>query len=672
MNFSPRLVQILILLLNSDKPIPTSVIAEHLKISKRTISRELENVDKDLKQYDLILDRKSRKGISIVGKKSDKEVLKEYLEESDCFNPKNIKERHDRITLELLKQDDIQKIYYLASILTVSETTINNDLDTIKKWFEQNDIKLIRKTGLGIYLNYKEENYRKACMRYITSDTKDTLEKLSNIVDKNIIDRVKKVIQSIKSDKLKNISQSSYIELIAYMSIVTDRVIKNNIILDSNKQTIEIDDEDKNFMDELVCCLSKEFDICYSNAEIINIYVYIKGSKLQQLDKDNEIYEDNQMLHNMVCEMIERYDTSIAYHLKQDEDFIKGLIAHLKPTLIRLQYGIGIQNPYNEEVKNLYPDIYKKAVNCMSVISDYLELKVPEEETGLIAIHFGGAEAKIGRRHKLNRKVNLGVVCGSGIGISTLLCTRISHIFKDRVNVKRFALNDIYSKNIEDIDILISTFDLENYKSNYIKVNTILKEKDISTISEALDNVRTDTKVKSVDKGSLVKRIDEIELTSREISNIINKFQIYTVKSDITFNEMIDFASEATADNEADKKIIAHDLLKREKLSSQVVPEFEITLLHTKTKVIDTSKFIVVIPEDDEFKNEYFKKSKAVLVMIISDDDPRETLAISAISTAIFDDDDFLNDIKCGNQKKVINYIEKILKEFLINQIKSL
>ena len=42
MDFSPRLIQILILLLNSENPIPATILAEKLQISKRTLSRELE------------------------------------------------------------------------------------------------------------------------------------------------------------------------------------------------------------------------------------------------------------------------------------------------------------------------------------------------------------------------------------------------------------------------------------------------------------------------------------------------------------------------------------------------------------------------------------------------------------------------------------------------------
>ena len=72
MMFSARLIQILSLLLSSDRPIPAGSFAENMQISKRTVFRELENVDKYLKENELELETKSKKGI-IIGN-SSKEI----------------------------------------------------------------------------------------------------------------------------------------------------------------------------------------------------------------------------------------------------------------------------------------------------------------------------------------------------------------------------------------------------------------------------------------------------------------------------------------------------------------------------------------------------------------------------------------------------------------------
>ena len=137
-------------------------------------------------------------------------------------------------------------------------------------------------------------------------------------------------------------------------------------------------------------------------------------------------------------------------------------------------------------------------------------------------------------------------------------------------------------------------------------------------------------------------------------------------------DEVMNFVSEVVGENEDGKNHIYNDLKKREELSTQVIPEFEFVLLHAKTKGVDESKFILIKPEGAHFEDEYFSKSKVIVVMLIPEDDIRGILAISSISSAIFDDELFLDDIKGGNKEAVKGYIERILKEYLSEQIKNL
>ncbi|MFT9493369.1 HTH domain-containing protein, partial [Anaerosolibacter sp.] len=131
MKFSARLTQILFLLLNSGDHIPAGILAENMHISKRTIFRELKNADNYLKKYGLKLDTKSKKGISILGNESEKNKLLNEINKLEYIDPQNREERHNRLILELIKQEEPQKIYYYSSLLKVSDGTINNDLDTV-------------------------------------------------------------------------------------------------------------------------------------------------------------------------------------------------------------------------------------------------------------------------------------------------------------------------------------------------------------------------------------------------------------------------------------------------------------------------------------------------------------------------------------------------------------
>ena len=83
-------------------------------------------------------------------------------------------------------------------MLKVSETTINNDLINVKKWFAENGIKLIRKSNIGIYIDYEEDDYRKSCMRYIESDISESQEKLLRMIDEDIVEGVAQIFLMLK------------------------------------------------------------------------------------------------------------------------------------------------------------------------------------------------------------------------------------------------------------------------------------------------------------------------------------------------------------------------------------------------------------------------------------------------------------------------------------------
>ena len=72
MEFSQRSKQIIILLLNEDKPVSTKYLAENINVSKRTVQRELEYITYDIKRYNLKLSSKTGLGIWIDGSEEDR------------------------------------------------------------------------------------------------------------------------------------------------------------------------------------------------------------------------------------------------------------------------------------------------------------------------------------------------------------------------------------------------------------------------------------------------------------------------------------------------------------------------------------------------------------------------------------------------------------------------
>lgn len=672
MSFSARGIQILHLLSNSSDPVPAQELANELQLSKRTIFRELKDMESELKSFGVRLDTKSKKGISLIGGIKNIDRLHSELAKMDFDDPRNIEKRRNRLMLELLRQEAPQKIFYYSSQLKVSDATIHSDLDVVEKWFEESKVTLVRKSGLGIYLDYREEDYRKACMRYIYQDAENPLDVLNELVEDSIVENIREALRELPNHRVSRMTENSFIEFIIYLSIMTKRILLGR--QNNESKNIELTEEnikDYQFVLELSSILSNKLHLQYNTSEIADLFIYIRGAKVQYLNSNEDVLESEPIITNMIYEMINQYDSSIAHLLKQDQVLIQGLITHIKPTIIRLQNDIQIQNPFQDKIKTMYPEIYKKSQKAVTVLEQRIKVKVPEEELGLLAIHFGGAEVRLKRLYKSSKKVEIGVICPGGIGISSLISSRLSNIFYNQAIVSTFSYDDLLSNKLKTTDIIISTFKFETPELDYIHVDPMLPQDDIDTISNAISVVSNrDAIYEDQFETKLLSKVVEIGQIAYEIESILDNFELVTIEDTLDIDALMMVIDEKLG--KANEHYIYEDLKKREAISAQVIPEFEFVFLHAKTKGVDASKFIVIKPNAPYFKERYFNKSKVVVVMLIPEDDPRTTLAISRISVALFEDSVFLDDVKNGETQQIRLSTERILKEYLKEKMLNL
>ncbi|MGL6218308.1 MAG: HTH domain-containing protein, partial [Lacrimispora sphenoides] len=113
-DITPRMQQIVLALLNENGPVPVKQLADQIHISKRTVQRELEYIPRVLKKYGLTFCSKTGTGIWLEGDKDQMEALKAELEEDDALDVSDRIERQKRLTLEILKDKTLKKLYYYS------------------------------------------------------------------------------------------------------------------------------------------------------------------------------------------------------------------------------------------------------------------------------------------------------------------------------------------------------------------------------------------------------------------------------------------------------------------------------------------------------------------------------------------------------------------------------
>ena len=109
MEFTPRIKQILQVLLEENAPVPVKSLAEKIGVSKRTVQRELGYMEQSLKGYQVHFLSKTGVGVWLEGEELEKQRLLLMLEKEDDYDVSNREDRRKRLTLELLKEKDLKK-----------------------------------------------------------------------------------------------------------------------------------------------------------------------------------------------------------------------------------------------------------------------------------------------------------------------------------------------------------------------------------------------------------------------------------------------------------------------------------------------------------------------------------------------------------------------------------
>ena len=688
MNITPRMKQIFQSLLNETEPVSVKNLAETIGVSKRTVQRELEYTASSLKGYDITFMSKTGVGVWLEGTEDEKQRLREALSEKDDYDVGNRELRRKKLILELLREKGLKKLFYYSSRFKVSEATISSDLEAAETWLKQYGLTINRKPGSGISVEGSEEDYRRAIRVFVNEniDTRVLREayeaeseperyaglKKSNIgqiLNDNIMSRVMDCITGMNNDRMLNLTENSYVGLVIHISIAINRILKNEV-LDTTPPWVEEmeEDDDLCLARAIVHELEEEFEIQIPKIEVSYICLHIKGAKHEKLQwKGTDGKEsENRELHQIVNEMIDAFDPEKSWALKQDEEFLQGLLAHLQPTLVRLNHGMQIRNPVLDEICSGYPDIYKKCIQVGKILERWTGKSVPPEEIGFLTVHFGAAIVRMENKKEQLRKVQIGVICSNGIGISRLMSSKLERVFKDRVQLTAYGKKDITPYITSKTDFFVSSISTEITDVPVIYVNPLLNEEDMEKIRRSVYQYeRIPEKQRKADQVTL--QLEEINLVAAQINLVIKYMEFIKTDENISFEELLIAVSERLSPYSDRRELIREDIMKRERISSQIFAEFGFALLHTRTKGVVRPGFHVCMTRKlENFRDPYFKGIRVVFVMLVPVDDNLRinNEILGHISSTLIEDFHFLDVILRGEKEEIRDELSRCLKQY--------
>lgn len=678
-------------------PITISSIADKLSLSSRTVLREMPKIEKWLEENEFKFIKKPGVGLVIDEDLENQKLILELLEIERIEKEYSKEERKRIIISELLISKDPIKSFYFTSLLKTSEGTLSNDLDSIEDWLKSFNIKLVRKPGLGVYVEGKENDYRKALTNilYETLEEKELINllkgslitnrengivefsienRLLNFIDKSIIKAIEEIVSVLEKENDIRLVDSAYIGLVVHLSLAIQRI--------KNKENIKIDPDVLEELAKLpefeigkmlVRNIESKFNIEIPVDEIGYITMHLKGAKLR-LNSVSKLEEDiaNLDIKRIGKNIVEVVEKELNIFLKDDERLLKDLTNHLVPAISRLKMKLNIRNPLLNNIKEKYPMEYnatKKACEILKLNTKVDE--IPDSEIAYITMHIAAAIYKKG----LEEKIKVVISCPTGIGTSSLLAALLEREFNNVEVIGTISAINIDEDKLkkDEVDIIVSTVPLDiNFKN--ICVDPILSLHDKGLLQDSFRKILKNKKYKNVIKKVDVNNkkamgIREITELGNEIISIVDNVKIKEIKDIGDLEEIIEEASKLFSKDRKEAEEIKNKILDREKVNSTYLKDLNILLLHCKCKCLDSGRF-GYLKIKGQFKNEK-GVIKGVLISIIPEDYKEITSELmSKINGAIIENERFLNILNEKDSKEASQEVEKILKEIYISKIK--
>ena len=694
MEFTPRIQQILKILLDTSEPVSKQEIADELGVSKRTVQREFEYLEICIKKYHLKLVNQKGKGVALRGKDEDIEKLRDSVGDEAMPDAADREGRRRRLLFELLRDRTPRKLFYYSQMLGVSEATAGSDMDALYPWLEESHLGIVKRPGYGVILEGDERDYRDAMRRFIGEiaghseayssgditgeifaeallDAADS--GIYSLLEGDIVRRVDKVLRDMGEPKILQLADSAYAGLVIHISIVIER-LKQGAALDNIPQemgNLEFWD-DYELAVRILEAMEKEFEIAIPRGELSYVLLHLRGAKMAYTGEEQELPGDigDDRLLPMVDRMIDVYDKSIANELKEDEEFLRGLLIHLRPVFVRLSTGLRIYNPILDDIKEEYADIFEACRRAANVITEETGYEVNEEEVGFLAMHFGAAQERVRENKQYTRKVNIGIVCASGFGVARLMMTRLKDKLGDRAILKAYGKGEINKYVVSGTDFFVTTMNLDMLPVDYIQVSPLIPPKDLAKIEYKLEDyshIKRETTETPYNR-----RLDDAYFLMREIKSIIRRYRRMETSETIRFRELLQFLSMQVTESLHAAAALRDAVEKRERSNAQIFPALGIALLHCRSGAVREPVFISCTPRGTScFKDPYFQGIRAALLMVMPVDDDRQIHAevLGSISGAMVTNEYFLKMIKTGREDQIRAELARELKCFFFDHL---
>jgi mannitol operon transcriptional antiterminator len=671
----PRQGLLLTALTDADEAVPVSALSERLGVSKRTVMRELGNVDLLLAPYGIRITTEPGKGVGLEGSEEDLERFREDFRPAADV-PAGRDERRLFLALDILTNPEQQKLFVWSNRFLVSDATVSHDLDAVEPLFRRFGLKLTRKPGYGVSSEGSETLFRSAICYVLSKLERSGAGKIS-YPPADVRSGVREIIAGVRHSYLARMTSESAETFSLYLSVMIQRVREEREIARPENPPGASYLAVAGMLSDLI---QKRFDIRISEAERSGIAVCLTAGRVNAdarevyADADFDGGSDKKTFLNIVYRMIENFDSPYTDLLKHDDQLAEGLCAHLKTLFVRLANSMEMEDPLYDQITRDYPEILEKSRRAASVLSEFYDY-IPESEIGYFATHFGAALLRLEENRARRKKIRIGLMCENGIGTSYLMLSQVKRHFSQLADAE-ICLGE--NGDTDKFDLVLSSIPASgraNEKDErFIFVSPILTDDDIAAVAKAIRNMPAVGSAGAKTGHDSPLGIAEAAMTiCRDVTGLLENFGVVRVAETDSLDDIMKTAGYLFGKSEKKGRRIYRNLRAREALTSQVIPELGIALLHARTEAVEGPLLSIAVAEGGAFQKEEMKGIRACVLMLLPKSASVERgELLGRISGALVDNPAFLSAVQNGDRETSYKEVEKMAEDYLAGMLQRL
>lgn len=462
------------MLLDAGSHLSAQKLSQDLHISERTIRTDIAKLTEFLESHGatITLTRGAGYKIEIL----DSLVFQAFQAEKNkpknagYFDLDNPEERVKYEIFMLLSSGDYIKLEDLADTIFASRATISNDMKQVRKVIAVYDLTLVSKPGSGVKIIGEEEKMRYALTALIASKNapesyletffewhkqKDKLQKLMTAVtDYFFATNIR-----FTDEALQN--------LLLHMMILVERIELGHTL--EKFELTDVSEEEIAIATKLATIIESLFEIDIADADKNYLLLQIASKRILNVE-DKEISEFDDYAY--IEGMLNRIESHYFYHLQDDMQLKKDLVAHIHSMLYRVKYHMTVKNPMTEHIKRYYPLAYEITLDAVESLKKDYPYDINQNELAYLALHIG---ASLERNYQISyyRHKSALIVCGSGFGTARIVEAKVKSAVSNLDITKVVSIQE-YNRFIHiEEDIILSTVRIPEKNKPVIKISNI-------------------------------------------------------------------------------------------------------------------------------------------------------------------------------------------------------